>query len=42
MLRALLAGGALVAVSVPLAASGSPIVPQLDAKVTARSIAMRL
>ena len=41
MLRALLAGGALAAVSLPLAASGSPIVPQLDAKVTARSISLR-
>ena len=41
MLRALLAGGVLVAVSIPLAASSNPIVPQLNAKVTARSIALR-
>jgi len=40
MLRFLVALGAVVAVSIPLAAGGTPVLPQLDAKVTARSISL--
>jgi hypothetical protein len=40
MLRFLIALGAVVAVSMPLAAGGTPGLPQLDAKVTARSISL--
>ena len=40
MLRALLVIAAAVAVSLPLTASGNPIVPQLNAKVSARSISL--
>jgi hypothetical protein len=40
MLRSLLAVAAVVACSLPLAASGNAIQPQLDAKVTARSISL--
>jgi hypothetical protein len=40
MLRPLLAVAALFVLALPMAASGSPIVPDLTAKVTARSIAV--
>lgn len=40
MLRSLLALVALAAASLPLAASGNPIKPQLNAKVSARSISL--
>ena len=38
MFRSLLAVAAVVAVSVPMGASGNPIQPTLNAKVTARSL----
>jgi hypothetical protein len=40
MLRSLVAAAAIVAVSLPLAASGNPVLPRLNAKVTARSISL--
>jgi hypothetical protein len=40
MLRSLLAVAAVASFALPLAASGNPIQPQLDAKVTARSISL--
>jgi hypothetical protein len=40
MLRSLVAVAAIVAVSLPLAASGNMVRPQLNAKVTARSISL--
>ncbi len=40
MLRSLLAVVALAAVSLPMVASGNPIKPQLNAKVTARTISL--
>jgi hypothetical protein len=40
MVRLLLAVAAVVALSVPIGASGSPIQPTLSAKVTARSISL--
>ena len=40
MFRLLLAMAAVVAVSIPAAASGSPIQPTLTAKVTGRSISL--
>jgi hypothetical protein len=40
MLRKLLAAAVLSVLALPITASGSPIVPQLTAKVTARSIAV--
>ena len=39
-MRSLVAVAAAVAVSVPLTASGNPVRPRLDAKVTARSISL--
>ena len=40
MLRSLVAVAAAVAVALPLTASGNTVRPQLDAKVTARSISL--
>ena len=40
MLRWLLAGAAGIVVLLPMAASGSPIQPQLNARVSSRSIAL--
>ena len=40
MLRSLVAIAAVLAVSLPLTASGNPVRPRLDAKVTARSISL--
>ena len=40
MFRSLLAVAAVVAVSVPIGASGNPVQPTLNAKVTARSISL--
>jgi len=40
MLRPLLAAAVVVAFALPVAASGSPIVPQLTANVTAKSITL--
>jgi hypothetical protein len=40
MLRSLLAAAVLFLLALPIAASGSPVVPELTAKVTARSIAV--
>lgn len=40
MLRSLVAVAAVVAVSIPVGASGNPIQPTLNAKVTARSISL--
>jgi hypothetical protein len=40
MLRSLIAVAAVVAVSLPLSASGNPVLPQLNARVTARSISL--
>jgi hypothetical protein len=40
MFRSLLAVAAVVAVSVPVGASGNPMQPTLNAKVTARSISL--
>jgi hypothetical protein len=40
MLRSLLTVAAVGAVSLPMAASGSPIQPQLNAKVSARAISL--
>lgn len=40
MLRSLLTVASVVAVSLPMAASGSPIKPQLNAKVNARAISL--
>jgi len=40
MFRSLLAAAAVVVVSLPMAASGNPILPQLNAKVSARSISL--
>jgi hypothetical protein len=40
MLRLLLAAAALTVVGLPMAASGSPIQPQLNAKVTSRAISL--
>ena len=41
MLRSLVAVAAVVAVSIPVGASGNPIQPTLNAKVTARSLSLR-
>ena len=41
MLRPLLTASALVACSLPLGASASPVLPQLYAKVTPRAISVR-
>jgi hypothetical protein len=40
MLRSLLAAALLAILALPVAASGSPIVPQLSANVTAKSITL--
>ena len=40
MLRSLIAVAAVVAVSIPVGASGNPIQPTLNAKVTARSLSL--
>ena len=40
MLRWLLPAAALAVISLPMTASGSPIVPQLNAKVTSRAISL--
>jgi hypothetical protein len=40
MLRSLVAVSAVVAVSLPLSASGNAVLPQLNARVTARSISL--
>jgi hypothetical protein len=42
MLRSLVAVAAVVAVSLPLTASGNLVRPRLDAKVTARSISLTM
>ena len=40
MMRSLVAASAVLAVALPLSASGNPVLPQLNARVTARSISL--